>query len=110
MALRHRARGGAILGENPWNSAAWKELIVIDTYAGPCDGQEVRLELLQVRLGLSLMDRVEEVPLRSDHVKISTILHGPGRLLGREAGKRHCRGRSWHRKQRGHRGRGRLRQ
>ena len=39
VILRHRARGGAILGENPWNSAAWREPLVIDTYEGLPEGK-----------------------------------------------------------------------
>ena len=39
VVLRHRARGGAILGENPWNSAAWREPVVMDTYDGLPSGK-----------------------------------------------------------------------
>ena len=34
VVLDHRSRGGAVLGENPLTSRAWKEPVVVDTWEG----------------------------------------------------------------------------
>ena len=34
VVLDHRSRGGAVLGENPLTSKAWKEPVVVDTWEG----------------------------------------------------------------------------
>ena len=74
----HRARGGAVLGENPLSSRAWKEPVVIDTWEGL---PKQRTDMCA--FGLRRPDAEWDPQARGLHLRKPTLLTGQREILKR---------------------------